>query len=73
MVQAAASGSGEIETVSGVELDLEGFTEIRFGQDRRLEEVSRMLCSSNTPSVKIAERPELKWVVIVLILSHLYH
>lgn len=73
MVQAAASGSGEIETVSGVELDLEGFTEIRFGQDRRLEEVSRMLCSSNIPSVKIAERAELKWVVIVLILSHLYH
>ena len=60
MAQAAAAGSGEIETVSGVDLDLEGFTEIRFGQDRRLDEVSRMLCSSNIPSVKIAERPELK-------------
>lgn len=60
MAQATAAGGGEIETVSGVELDLEGFTEIRFGQDMRLEEVSRMLCSSNIPSVKITERPELK-------------
>jgi anaphase-promoting complex subunit 1 len=58
--RAGTAGAGEIEAVSGVELDLEGFTEIRFGQDRRLEEVARMLCSSNIPSVRIAERPELK-------------
>lgn len=52
-----------MEAVSGVELDLEGFTEIRFGQDRRLEEVARMLCSSTIPSVRITERPELKYVI----------
>lgn len=54
------AGGGEVEAVSGIELDLEGFTEIRFGQDRRLEEVARMLCSSTIPSVRTAERPELK-------------
>ncbi|KZP30121.1 hypothetical protein FIBSPDRAFT_777805 [Athelia psychrophila] len=59
IAEASAASAGEVESVSGVELDLEGFTEIRFGQDRRLEEVARMLCSSNIPSVKITERPEL--------------
>lgn len=62
MSRAAAAGAGEIEAVSGVELDLEGFTEIRFGQDRRLEEVARMLCSSSIPSVRISERSELKCI-----------
>ena len=52
--------SGEINAVSGVELDLEDFIEIRFGQDRRLEEVSRMLCSSTVPIIKMPDRPELK-------------
>jgi anaphase-promoting complex subunit 1 len=59
---AAASATSEIDAVSGVELDLADFTDIRFGQDRRLEEVARMLCSSSIPSVKVAERPELKCV-----------
>jgi anaphase-promoting complex subunit 1 len=50
-----------VEAVSGVELDLDDFTNIRFGQDRRLEEVARMLCSSTIPSVRVMERPELKY------------
>ncbi|KAJ7938289.1 hypothetical protein B0H13DRAFT_1942264 [Mycena leptocephala] len=49
-----------VQAVSGVELDLDDFTDIRFGQDRRLEEVARMLCSSNIGSVRVMERPELK-------------
>lgn len=56
--KAHSAGSGEMSLVTGVELDLEGFTEIRFGQDRRLEEVARMLCSSAIPSVKMPERPD---------------
>ncbi|KAG2076443.1 hypothetical protein BDR04DRAFT_1148887 [Suillus decipiens] len=57
--QAKSASVGEIDAVSGVELDLKGFTKIRFGQDRRLEEVARMLCSSAVPSVRLVERPEL--------------
>jgi anaphase-promoting complex subunit 1 len=56
----AAQALGEVEAVSGVELDLENFTTIRFGQDRRLEEIARMLSSSTIPTVKLADRPELK-------------
>ncbi|PCH43928.1 hypothetical protein WOLCODRAFT_104419 [Wolfiporia cocos MD-104 SS10] len=51
--------TGELNVVSGVELDLDDFTQIRFGQDRRLEEVARMLCSSNVPTIKAVDRPEL--------------
>ncbi|KAG6856543.1 hypothetical protein H0H87_003362 [Tephrocybe sp. NHM501043] len=57
--QARAAGAGEVDTVTGVELDLADFTDIRFGQDRRLEEVARMMCSSKVPNVKWVERPEL--------------
>ncbi|KAJ7888298.1 hypothetical protein B0H13DRAFT_2342012 [Mycena leptocephala] len=32
------AGSGEVQAASGVELDLDDFTDIRFGQDRRLED-----------------------------------
>lgn len=52
--------SGEVTAVTGVELELPDFIEIRFGQDRRLEEVARMLCSSTIPVIKMPERPELK-------------
>ncbi|CCM03331.1 uncharacterized protein FIBRA_05460 [Fibroporia radiculosa] len=41
--------TGEFSAVSGVEMDLGDFTQIRFGQDRRLEEVA----------LKAIERPEL--------------
>ncbi|KAJ7802231.1 hypothetical protein B0H14DRAFT_1667535 [Mycena olivaceomarginata] len=57
--EAKVAGSGEVQTVSGVELDLDDFTDIRFGQDRRLEDVARMLCSSSIPPVRVMERPEL--------------
>lgn len=58
--EARTLGSGQVDAVSGVEIDLADFTDIRFGQDRRLDEVARMLCSSKVPSVKGVERPELK-------------
>ncbi|KDR78406.1 hypothetical protein GALMADRAFT_224779 [Galerina marginata CBS 339.88] len=51
--------AGELEGVSGVDLGLKEFTDIRFGLDRRLEEVARMLCSSSVPAVKCVDRPEL--------------
>lgn len=54
--------AGELSTVSGVEVDAEDFTRIRFGQDRRLEEAARLLRSSSNATVKMPERPELKWV-----------
>ncbi|KAI0074880.1 hypothetical protein K474DRAFT_1600790 [Panus rudis PR-1116 ss-1] len=45
--------------VSGVELGLKEFLDVRFAQDRRVDEVARMLCSSNVVTVKAAERPDL--------------
>ncbi|KAJ7597266.1 hypothetical protein C8J56DRAFT_882770 [Mycena floridula] len=57
--EAKLSSHGDLDAVSGVELDQDDFTEIRFGQDRRLDEVARMLCSSSIPSLKAVERPEL--------------
>ncbi|KAF8990247.1 hypothetical protein BDQ17DRAFT_1372131 [Cyathus striatus] len=59
VADAKVAANGDLDTISGVELNLEDFTDIRFGQDRRLEEVARMLCSSNVPAVRIMERPEL--------------
>ncbi|KAG6373998.1 anaphase promoting complex subunit 1 [Boletus reticuloceps] len=57
--QAKAASAGTIDALSGVELGLKSFASIRFGQDRRLEEVARMLCSSMIPSVRLIERPDL--------------
>lgn len=48
------------EEITGVELDLPYLTDARFGQDRRLQEVARMLRSSYVPSIKAIERQELK-------------
>ncbi|TFK24896.1 anaphase promoting complex subunit 1 [Coprinopsis marcescibilis] len=53
------AATGEIDTISGVELNQEDFTQIRFGQDRRLGEVARLLNSSVTQTIKIPERAEL--------------
>lgn len=58
--QAKGASAGEVDALSGVELGLKSFASIRFGQDRRLEEVARMLCSSTIPSVRLIERPDLK-------------
>ncbi|KAK7027346.1 Anaphase-promoting complex subunit 1 [Paramarasmius palmivorus] len=56
---AKVASSGESEMITtGVELDLEEFTSIRFGQDRRLDEVARILSSSKIPSLKAIERPD---------------
>ena len=54
--------ANEAEAPSGVDLNLKEFTDIRFGLDRRLEEVARMLCSSTIPSVKGLDRPDLRFV-----------
>ncbi len=51
---------------TGVELDTNDFTRIRFGQDRRLEEIARMLCSSIVPHIRAIDRPELKCAIQVL-------
>lgn len=58
--QAKSASVGEVDALSGVELGLKSFASIRFGQDRRLDEVARMLCSSTIPSVRLIERPDLK-------------
>jgi anaphase-promoting complex subunit 1 len=58
--EARSASVGEIVRVSGVELDQEGFAESRFGKDRRLEEVARMLRSSEIPIVKMLEQPEAR-------------
>ncbi|KAI8994045.1 hypothetical protein BD414DRAFT_513664 [Trametes punicea] len=51
--------SADHSKVTGVEFDLDDFTRMRFGQDRRLEDVARMLCSANIHFVRTSERPEL--------------
>ncbi|KAI0358750.1 hypothetical protein OH77DRAFT_1518715 [Trametes cingulata] len=50
--------SADHSKVTGVEFDLDDFTRMRFGQDRRLEDVARMLCSANVHYVRIPSRPE---------------
>lgn len=49
------------ETVTGVEMELNDYTEVRFGHDRRLQEVARMLRSSNIPSIQMTERPDMRY------------
>ncbi|KAJ3872434.1 hypothetical protein F5051DRAFT_155993 [Lentinula edodes] len=56
--QAKAASLGESEATSGVELELDEFTNIRFGQDRRLEEIARLLSSSTVSSARSLERPD---------------
>lgn len=52
----------DVHGASGVELNLDRFTDIRFGQDRRLHEVAQMLQSSSVPTVHMPERPDMKYV-----------
>lgn len=54
---------GELAEVSGIELGMEDYITTRFSQDKRLEEVGRILCSSHVPVIKAIERPDLKYVV----------
>ncbi|KIJ25699.1 hypothetical protein M422DRAFT_77064 [Sphaerobolus stellatus SS14] len=51
--------SSEPVSATGVELELGDFTDIRFGSDRRLLEVARMLQSSSPATVRMQERPDL--------------
>lgn len=64
--QANALAVSELDTKLGVEVALDDFTKIRFGQDKRLEEVARMLRSSTVASIKLPDRPELKYAVSLL-------
>ncbi|KAI0270748.1 hypothetical protein BC834DRAFT_967470 [Gloeopeniophorella convolvens] len=57
--EASSAAAGDVGASSGVELNLDDFTRIRFGQDKRLDEVARMLRSSEVPTVRMIERPEL--------------
>ncbi|KAL1942433.1 hypothetical protein VTO73DRAFT_6035 [Trametes versicolor] len=50
--------SGDHSKVTGVEFDLDDFMRMRFGQDRRLEDVARLLCSANVHYVRTPDRPE---------------
>ncbi|KAI0644745.1 hypothetical protein C8Q79DRAFT_913177 [Trametes meyenii] len=50
--------AGDHSKVTGVELDLDDFTKMRFGQDRRLEDVARMLCSANVHYVRAPDRAD---------------
>ncbi|KAI0633465.1 hypothetical protein C8Q77DRAFT_789189 [Trametes polyzona] len=50
--------AGDHSKVTGVEFDFDDFTRMRFGQDRRLEDVARLLCSANPHYVRVPDRPE---------------
>ncbi|KAH9859030.1 hypothetical protein C2E23DRAFT_717409 [Lenzites betulinus] len=50
--------SGDHSKVTGVEFDFDDLTRMRFGQDRRLEDVARLLCSANVHYVRTPDRPE---------------
>lgn len=63
--------ANEAEAPTGVDLNLKEFTDIRFGLDRRLEEVARMLCSSTIPSIKGLDRPDLRFVVRAVRENHM--
>ncbi|KAG6820526.1 hypothetical protein H0H93_015697 [Arthromyces matolae] len=59
ITQARAACKAEPDAMTGVEIDLPDFIDIRFGQDRRLQEVARLLCSSKIHNIKWVERPDL--------------
>lgn len=54
--------SADHSKVTGVEFDLDDFTRMRFGQDRRLEDVARLLCSANVHYVRTPDRAEARYV-----------
>ncbi|KAI0043692.1 hypothetical protein FA95DRAFT_1681748 [Auriscalpium vulgare] len=57
--EAAIMAMGQLPASTGVESSTDDFTHIRFGQDKRLEEVARMLRSSEVPVVRMADRPDV--------------
>ncbi|KAF8742114.1 20s cyclosome subunit (apc1/BimE), partial [Rhizoctonia solani] len=57
--EAKTIAQGQTRELSGTDLGLKGFTDVRFGMDRRLYEIERMLNSSRMAIVKLKERPEL--------------
>ncbi|KAI0087606.1 hypothetical protein BDY19DRAFT_1058080 [Irpex rosettiformis] len=50
---------GELAAVTGMELGMEDYITTRFSQDKRLEEIGRILCSSHVPVIKVVERTAL--------------
>lgn len=62
IVEAMRAGvSTDVKSASGVELNIGGFTDIRFGEDRRLHEVARMLQSSTAPSVSMPGMADIRY------------
>lgn len=61
-----AGVSTDVKSASGVELNIGGFTDIRFGEDRRLHEVARMLQSSAPPSVAMPGMADIRYATYAL-------
>jgi len=54
--------STDVRHASGVDLNIGGFTDVRFGQDLRLQEVARILQSSSVPAVAIPNVADIRCV-----------
>ena len=61
---AARTPAAETNTTANLDLTVREVTDVRFGQDRRIDEVSRLLCSSTIPSVKMSDRNEMPYVPV---------
>lgn len=60
--QAKSAAAGEVDATSGVEMDDNHVGRVRFKDDRRLDEIGRMLNSSVVAQIKIVEKPEQRCV-----------
>ena len=70
--EAKAVAQGHTWEHSGTELGLKGFTDVRFGMDRRLHEVEQMLSASKVVVVKLKDRPELRYAFSDYAMLHTY-
>ena len=58
MAEAKSAAAGEVDATSGVEFEHDSLVAVRFGQDRRIEEVARLLNSSIMSTIRPPDRPE---------------
>lgn len=58
LAETKAAAAGEVDATSGVEMDDNHVGRVRFKDDRRLEEIGRMLNSSIISTIKAPEKPE---------------
>ncbi|KAI0769381.1 hypothetical protein BD413DRAFT_557879 [Trametes elegans] len=65
--------AGDNSNVTGVEIESDDYTRMRFGQDRRLEDVARMLCSATVHHVRVTDRPELSETDKLRDMQHVAH